>query len=71
MTASFDNSSSNPDGTTRLNYNGYLYATKLFSNGTEVSVNGHTHSYLSSIDWNSTNKILTQTVNNGTATDVL
>lgn len=25
-----------PDGTTRLNYNGYLYATKLYSGGTEV-----------------------------------
>lgn len=25
-----------PDGTTRLNLNGYLYATKLYSNGSEV-----------------------------------
>ena len=28
---------------TRLNYNGYLYANKLYSGGTEVSVKGHTH----------------------------
>ena len=33
----------NPSKSTRLNYNGYLYATKLYSNNTEVSVVGHTH----------------------------
>ena len=33
---SFDTSSTNPTLTTRLNLNGYLYATKLYSNGTEV-----------------------------------
>ena len=32
-----------PDGTTRLNYDGYFYATKLYSGGTEVSVSGHNH----------------------------
>jgi len=35
-----------PNGETRLNLNGYLYATKLYSEGTEVSVSGHTHPYL-------------------------
>lgn len=35
----------NPSKTTRLNYNGYLYATKLYSGGTEVSVSGHTHAW--------------------------
>ena len=34
--ASFDNSNTAPSGTTRLNYNGYFYATKLYSGGTEV-----------------------------------
>ena len=33
----------NPTNTTRLNYDGYFYATKLYSNGTEVSVSGHDH----------------------------
>lgn len=32
-----------PSKTTRLNYNGYLYATKLYSGGSEVSVSGHEH----------------------------
>jgi len=41
--ANFYTGTTVPDGTTRLNYNGYLYATKLYSGGTEVSVNGHTH----------------------------
>ena len=41
--ANFYTGSTNPDGNTRLNYNGYLYASKLYSNGTEVSVNGHNH----------------------------
>ena len=45
---SFDTSSTNPDRTDRLNLNGYLYATKLYSGGTEVSVNGHIHSYAGS-----------------------
>lgn len=35
-----------PSNTTRLNYDGYIYATKLYSNATEVSVSGHTHSYV-------------------------
>lgn len=34
--ASFDTSSTNPSRTDRLNYNGYLYATKLYSGGNEV-----------------------------------
>lgn len=34
--ASFDISSTNPSRTDRLNYNGYLYATKLYSGGNEV-----------------------------------
>ena len=38
----------NPSKSTRLNYNGYLYATKLYSNNTEVSVVGHTHNYAGS-----------------------
>lgn len=42
----FDTAATNPTETTRLNYNGYLYATKLYSGGTEVSVSGHTHSYV-------------------------
>lgn len=42
---SFDTTTTNPTGTNRLNLNGYLYATKLYSGGTEVSVVGHTHSY--------------------------
>lgn len=46
--ANFYTGTANPDGTTRLNYNGYLYATKLYSNGTEVSVSGHTHDYAGS-----------------------
>ena len=33
----FDTSTTNPSGTTRLNWDGYLYATKLYSNGTEVA----------------------------------
>lgn len=70
--ASFYTGTTNPDGTTRLNYNGYLYATKLYSGGTEVSVSGHTHSYLSSISWSGdTNLKLKQSVNGATATDVL
>lgn len=42
---SFDTSSTNPSRSDRLNLNGYLYATKLYSGGTEVSVSGHTHNY--------------------------
>ena len=34
--ACFYSGTTAPNGTTRLNYNGYLYATKLYSNGTEV-----------------------------------
>jgi hypothetical protein len=33
---SFDTSTTNPTGTNRLNLNGYLHATKLYSNGKEV-----------------------------------
>lgn len=69
--ASFDTSETAPDGTTRLNYNGYLYATKLFSDETEVALSGHIHSYLSTIGWDNTNKILTQSVNGATATNIL
>lgn len=43
--ACFYTGTTDPNGATRLNYNGYLYATKLYSNGTEVSVEGHSHSY--------------------------
>ena len=35
--ASFYSGATNPDLTTRLNYDGYLYATKLYSNGKEVA----------------------------------
>lgn len=47
-TATFYTAATNPTLTTRLNYDGYLYATKLYSGGTEVSVSGHTHSYAGS-----------------------
>lgn len=40
---SFDTSTSNPSRTDRLNLNGYLYATKLYSGGTEVALSNHTH----------------------------
>lgn len=33
---SFDTTTTNPNGTDRLNLNGYLYATKLYSDGKEV-----------------------------------
>ena len=33
----FDTTTTNPTGTTRLNWDGYLYATKLYSGGTEVA----------------------------------
>ena len=45
---SFDTSTTNPSRTDRLNLNGYLYATKLYSGGTEVSISGHTHNYAGS-----------------------
>ena len=71
-TATFYTAATNPTLTTRLNYDGYLYATKLYSGGTEVSVSGHTHSYLSSISWSGdTNLKLKQSVNGAAATDVL
>lgn len=47
----------NPDSTTRLNYDGYLYATKLYSGATEVSVSGHTHSYEPIISLGTSNQI--------------
>jgi hypothetical protein len=39
----FDSGAVNPTNNTRLNYDGYFYATKLFSDGTEVSISTHTH----------------------------
>lgn len=42
---SFDTSTTAPTRSDRLNLNGYLYAKKLYSEGSEVSVVGHTHSY--------------------------
>jgi hypothetical protein len=39
----FDSGAVAPSHTNRLNYDGYLYATKLYSANTEVSVTGHTH----------------------------
>ena len=42
---SFDIGTTNPKRTDRLNLNGYLYATKLYSGGTEVEVKGHSHNY--------------------------
>ena len=42
----FSTQVADPTNTTRLNYDGYFYATKLYSAGTEVSVIGHTHTYL-------------------------
>lgn len=39
----FDTSTTAPSGTSRLNWGGYLYATKLYSGGKEVSVSGHGH----------------------------
>ena len=53
---SFDTTATNPTRTDRLNLNGYLYATKLYSGGTEVSVAGHTHNY------STTDNKVTQTV---------
>lgn len=49
---SFDTSTTNPTGTDRLNLNGYLYATKLYSGGKEVLTDAPT----------------IPTVNNGTLT---
>ena len=59
---SFDTSATNPTRTDRLNLNGYLYATKLYSGGTEVSVAGHTHSY------STTDNKVTQTVTSSSNT---
>lgn len=42
------NTSTNPVGTTRLNYEGYFYATKFYGDGTGLtglSTTGHTHAY--------------------------
>lgn len=45
----------------------------LFSNGTSIYWGNfsHTHSYLSSLTWDTTNKTLKQSVNGGTASNVL
>ena len=56
---SFDTSSTNPTRSDRLNLNGYLYATKLYSGGAEVltahqTVNGMTFNWT-----NGTNTVLT------------
>ena len=40
----------NPSKTTRLNYNGYLYATKLYSGGAEVKTTDNDH-YPTSFSW--------------------
>lgn len=40
--ASFDTSTTNPTRTERLNYNGYFYATKLYSAGKEVLTGNQT-----------------------------
>lgn len=42
---SFDIGETDPTRTDRLNLNGYLYATKLYSDGKEVSTINHTHNY--------------------------
>lgn len=47
---SFDTSTTNPTRTDRLNLNGYLYATKLYSGGKEV---------LTDVSYNSSTKTLT------------
>ena len=54
---SFDTSTTNPTRTDRLNLNGYLYATKLYSNGKEVLTS---HQSIKSIN---TNNTAAQTVN--------
>ena len=74
---SFDTSSTNPTRTERLNLNGYLYATKLYSGGAEVlTAHQSLADYLTkaagvtAVSWDSTNKKITRTIN-GTAADVL
>ena len=54
---SFDTSTTNPTRTDRLNLNGYLYATKLYSGGKEVFTS---HQSIKSIN---TNNTAAQTVN--------
>ena len=54
---SFDTSTTNPTRTDRLNLNGYLYATKLYSGGKEVFTS---HQNIKSIN---TNNTAAQTVN--------
>ncbi len=54
---SFDTSNTNPTRTDRLNLNGYLYATKLYSGGKEVLTS---HQSIKSIN---TNNTAAQTVN--------
>lgn len=67
---SFDTSATNPTRSDRLNLNGYLYATKLYSGGAEVltahqAVNGMTFNWT-----NGTNTVLTA-YNPLTAADTL
>lgn len=42
-TGMFDSGSTDPTGVTRLNYGGYLYATRLYDDGVRVSTINHTH----------------------------
>jgi hypothetical protein len=58
-----------PTNVTRLNYDGYFYATRLYDGATRVSVEGHTHSYGpvpvdDILDWSS-DKYTPYTVNAG------
>ena len=46
----FDGSTTNPSGTTRLNYGGYLYATQLYDNGSRVLTAHPTVSAASSVN---------------------
>jgi len=53
----FYTGTTNPNNTTRLNLDAYLYATKLYSGGVEVSVVTHTHNFNSDIlYWDNTNQ---------------
>lgn len=68
----FDISATSPTGTTRLNYSGYLYATKLYSGGVEVSINTHSHTITASSDiLTATSGALGNTYNAATARTAL